>query len=227
MLKECRSHGYFRGEICPLCGDEAKFLLSDEEVESLGRTMAGVLRHFPERYGLEMDAHGWVDLRDFLTAIQIRNKRFKFLRPHHVIGLVETDPKGRYQFEDGKLRATYGHSRDVDLDLPTEGIPDVLFYPTTEEEIHLLLEAGLRPADRKMVHLSTTYEAAMEAGRVRSENPVILEVDAKAARAGGTVIMMAGKTVCTTKEVPAEVLRRSTRVEEELPPGDSGSGTSP
>src|SRR5256885_15738827 len=131
MLKECRSHGYFREEFCPHCGDEGKFLLNDEEVEILGRTMAGVLRHFPERYGLEMDAHGWVDLRDFLTAVQIRNRRFRFLRQHHVVGLIETDPKGRYQFDDGKIRATYGHSKDLDLDLPTEGIPDVLYYPTT------------------------------------------------------------------------------------------------
>ena len=220
MMKECRSHGYFRAEVCPLCGDEGKFLLNDEEVETLGRTMAGVLRHFPERYGLEMDAHGWVDLRDFLTAVQIRNKRFKFLRPHHVIGLIETDPKGRYQFEDGKIRATYGHSMDIDLDLPTEGIPDVLYYPTTDEESHLLLEAGLRPSDRKMVHLSATFEAAMEAGRVRIQAPVILEIDTKGARAAGTVIMKAGKTVYTTKEVPGEFLKRSQRVEEELPPSD-------
>jgi putative RNA 2'-phosphotransferase len=223
MLKECRSHGYFRAEVCPLCGDEGKFLLNDEEVETVGRTMAGVLRHFPERYGLEMDNRGWVDLRDFLTAIQIRNKRFKFLRPHHVIGLIETDPKGRYQFEDGKIRATYGHSIDIELDLPTEGIPDVLFYPTTEEEAHLLLEAGLRPSDRKMVHLSATYEAAMEAGRVRIQNPTILEIDTKAARAAGTVIMKAGKTVYTTKEVPGEFLKRSQRVEEELPPSEDAS----
>src|SRR5688572_22433977 len=94
MLKECRSHGYFREEFCPHCGSEGKFLLNDEEVELLGRTMAGVLRHFPQRYGLEMDAHGWVDLRDFLTAVQIRNRRFRFLRQHHVVGLIETDPKG-------------------------------------------------------------------------------------------------------------------------------------
>ncbi len=227
MLKECRSHGYFRDEICPLCGDEGKFLLNDEEVETLGRTMAGVLRHFPERYGLEMDEHGWVDLRDFLTAVQIRNKRFKFLRPHHVIGLIETDPKGRYQFEDGKIRATYGHSMDIALDLPTEGIPDVLFYPTTEEECHLLLEAGLRPSDRKMVHLSATFEAALEAGRVRIQAPVILEIDAKSARAAGTVIMKAGKTVYTTKEVPGEFLKRSARVEEELPPSEGAGQPTP
>ncbi len=227
MLKECRSHGYFRAELCPLCGDEGKFLLNDEEVESVGRTMAGVLRHFPERYGLEMDTHGWVDLRDFLTAVQIRNKRFKFLRPHHVIGLIETDPKGRYQFEDGKIRATYGHSMDIDLDLPTEGIPDVLFFPTTDEEAHLLLEAGLRPSDHKMVHLSATFEAAMEAGRVRIQAPVILEIDAKAARAAGTVIMKAGKTVYTTKEVPGEFLKRSARVEEELPPSEGAGEPAP
>ncbi len=224
MLKECRSHGYYRDEFCPHCGSEGKFLLHNEEVETLGRTMAGVLRHFPERYGLEMDAHGWVDLRDFLTAIQIRNRRFRFVRQHHVVGLIETDPKGRYQFEDGKIRATYGHSMDVDLDLPTEGIPDILFYPTTEEETHLLMDAGLRPSDRKMVHLSATFEAAMEAGRVRIQAPVILEIDAKAAREGGVVIHKAGKTVYTSKEVPGEFLRRSTRVEEELPsspPADS------
>src|SRR5438128_12631919 len=123
MLKECRSHGYFREELCPHCGSEGKFLLNDEEVELLGRTMAGVLRHFPERYGLEMDAHGRVDLRDFLTAIQIPNRRFLFVRQHHVVGLIETDPKGRDQFEDGRHPATYGRSMRVDLDLANERSP--------------------------------------------------------------------------------------------------------
>lgn len=227
MLKECRSHGYFREEYCPVCGEDAKFLLNDQEVELLGRTMAGVLRHFPQRYGLEMDEHGWVDLRDFITAVQIRNKRFRFLRPHHIIGLIETDPKGRYQFLDGKIRATYGHSLEVELDLPTEGIPDVLYYPTTEEELHLLVEAGLRPSDRKMVHLSATYETAMEAGRVRSQSPVILDVDAKAARESGVVIQKAGKTVYTVKEVPGEFLHRSQRVEEELPSSQGPSDSAP
>jgi len=102
--------------------------------------------------------------------------------------------------------------------LPTDGIPDVLFYPTTEEESHLLMEAGLRPSDRKMVHLSATFEAALEAGRVRIAQPLILEIDAKTARESGVVIHRAGKTVYTSKEIPNEFLRRSTHVEEELSP---------
>ena len=218
MLSECHSHGFYRDEVCPLCGTKGKFLLNAEEVEMLGRTMAGVLRHFPERYGLEIDKNGWVDLRDFITGLQVRNRRLRFLKPHHVVGLIETDPKGRYQFREGLIRATYGHTLDVDLDLPTENIPDVLFYPTTEGGMPLLMAAGLKPSDRKMVHLSRTYEAALEAGRVRNPDPIILEIDAKGARAAGSVIMKAGKTVYLVHEVPPEFLRRAERVEEELPP---------
>jgi len=202
-----------------MCGaSNTRFLLKDEEIDSLGRTMAGVLRHFPDRYGLEMDANGWIDLHDFITALSIRNKRFRFLKPNHILGLIQTDPKGRYEFRDGRIRATYGHSLDVDLDLPTENIPDVLFYPTSEEELSVLLGAGLRPSDRKMVHLSGTFNAALEAGRVRIQVPVIIEIDAKEARTSGIVIKKAGKTVYLTTEVPPEYLKRSDRAEEELPP---------
>ncbi len=187
--------------------------------------MAGVLRHFPERYGVEMDKNGWVDLRDFITALQLKNRRFKFIKPHHIIGLVETDAKGRYQFREGKLRATYGHSLDVEMDLPTHDVPEALYYPATPDECGVLLEAGLMPSDRKMVHLSASPESAMEAGKVRVANPIILVVDAKAATLSGVVIMKAGKTVYTTKEVPAEFLSKFEgvileRVEEELTPED-------
>lgn len=208
MLKECNSHGFFRGEICPNCGEKGKFLLNERELNVLGRTMAHILRHSPQQYGLEMDEHGWVDLRDLVTAVQIRHKKFRFLKPHHIIALVQTDPKGRYQFEEGRVRATYAHSIDLDLDLPTEDIPAVLYYPTTEEECTILLEIGLRPADRQWVHISDTLESATEAGQVRTAHPVILEVDAERARQEGVVIKKAGKFIYITKEVPPEYLTR-------------------
>ena len=216
MLKECASHGYFRDEFCPLCGSKARFLLNDEEVEMIGRTMAGVLRHFPKTYGLEMEANGWVNLRDFITALGMRNRRLRFVKTHHIVGLIETDAKGRYQYVDGRIRATYGHSLDLDLDLPTEDIPEMLYYPTTEEKLPVVLETGLKPEDRKMVHLSLSWDAAYEAGSVRSKSPIILEVDASGAQTGGTTIMRAGKTVFLAKEVPPSFLKRSGRVPEEI-----------
>ena len=209
MLRECREHGYFRGEECSICGEEGKFLASESELDNIGRLMAGVLRHFPERFGLTMDDHGWLDMREFITAVQLRRRDFHWLRPHHIHAVIETDPKGRYQFKNGAIRATYGHSFDVDLELPSTDIPDALFYPTTEEEVDIVLETGIRPSDRKKVHLSKTFMDAEVAGKHRVEEPIILSVDAKKAIDEGIVIQKAGKTVFVTDLIPAEFIKKA------------------
>ena len=214
MLRECGEHGYYRGENCPICGEPGKFLMSEQELEQLGRTLAGVLRHFPERFGLDMDEQGFVNLRDFISAMRDNNRRYHWLRPHHVVAIIETDPKGRYQISNDLMRATYGHSLELDLKLPTDNIPDFLYYPATSEETDIILETGLHPSDRKMVHLSRTYQDAFNAGRVRVEVPVILEIDATAAIEAGNVISLAGKTVFLTYEIPPEFL--SKKEEEEI-----------
>jgi putative RNA 2'-phosphotransferase len=206
MLRECRTHGYFRDHVCPSCSAEGRFLMNDREVEQIGRTMAGVLRHFPERFSLKMNEHGWVDLMDFVTALQIRQNKFRWIRMHHIMAIIETDPKGRYEFKDGSIRATYGHSINVDLDLSTENIPSILYYPTTKEEVNILLETGLKPSDRKMVHLSGSYEIATEAGKVRVSDPVILKIDAKKAITKGFVIKKAGKSIFLTEAVPHQFI---------------------
>ena len=208
MLKECREHGYFRAETCPVCGDEGRFLMNTEELDRLSRTMAGVLRHFPERFDLQMDSHGFVSLRDFVNAIQRKQHRYHWVRPHHVIAIIETDNKGRYEYRDGMIRATYAHSFEVELDHPAGAAPDTLYYPTTPEEVDIVLEVGLKPSDRKMVHLSKGVGDAVNAGRVRTEAPVILEVDAKGAAEDGILIQKAGKTVYLTTDVPPKYLKR-------------------
>ena len=214
MLRECGEHGYFRGETCPICGEPGKFLLSEQELDQLGRTLAGVLRHFPERFGLDMDEQGFVSIRGFINALRDSNRRYHWLRPHHIVAIIETDPKGRYQISNDLMRATYGHSLELDLKLPTENIPDHLYYPATQEEADIILETGLRPSDRKMVHLSRTYQDALNAGKVRVEAPIILEIDSAAAIAAGNVISQAGKTVFLAQEIPPEFLSR--KEEEEV-----------
>ncbi len=215
MLKECRTHGYFRLEECPICGEQGRFLMNEEELDKLGRTMAGVLRHFPERYGLRMNKQGWVDLEDFINEVRNKQRRFRWLKAHHVLAIIDTDPKGRYQFRDGMIRATYAHSVNVELDLPTRGIPEFLYFPTTKEEKEILLETGLMPSDRKKVHLSKTIESAVVAGKVRDPEPLIFEINAKAMTDEELVIKKAGNTVYVAEEVPANYLRLME--EEEIP----------
>ncbi|MFH1101070.1 MAG: RNA 2'-phosphotransferase [Methanobacteriota archaeon] len=208
MLAECDDHGFYRGESCPVCGEKGKFLMNDTELDSLGRIMAGVLRHFPEKMGLAIDGHGWVDLSSFLKAISVSRSGFHWLRTNHIEAVILTDPKGRYQIDGGMIRATYGHSIDVNLDdLPLAEI-DEFFYPVTEEEMDLILEGGLRPVDRKKVHLSGSMEKALEAGRVRSDEPLILRIDGGKAKQDGIRIYHAGKDVYITDSIDAKYLSK-------------------
>ena len=208
MLRECKEHGYFRAEYCPVCGQEGRFLMNSEELDRMSRTLAGVLRHFPERFDLEVDRYGFVDLRAFVNAVQSKQRRYHWLRPHHVLAIIETDNKGRYEFRDGKIRATYAHSFEVELDSSNVGIPDSLYYPATEEEVDIIIETGIKPSDRKRVHLSKTVGDAVNAGRVRTETPVILEVDVKSATEDGVVIQKAGKTVYLAEEIGPKYLKK-------------------
>jgi len=208
LLRECREHGFFRAEYCPVCGEEGRFLMNTEELDRMSRTLAGVLRHFPERFDLEVDRYGYVDLHTFVHAIQAKQRRYHWLRPHHVLAIIETDNKGRYEHKDGRIRATYAHSFDVDLDPSNVGIPDTLYYPATEEEVDIILETGIKPSDRKRVHLSKSIGDAANAGRVRTESPVILEVDVRLASDEGVVIQKAGKTVYLAEEIAPKYLKK-------------------
>lgn len=183
--------------------------MNEQELDKVGRTLAGALRHFPESFNLDMDEQGFVDMREFVSALKQRNDRYHWLRPHHIIAVIETDPKGRYQISNNEMRATYGHSIDLELNLPTNNIPEELYYPTTPEEVDIILETGLKPSDRSMVHLSKTYEKAVEAGQVRVDSPVILAIDTEEAIQAGFEIQEAGKTVYLAKEIPPEYLSRA------------------
>jgi putative RNA 2'-phosphotransferase len=208
MLAECEEHGYYRGESCSLCGEKGKFFMNDREINAFSRIMAGALRHFPDKLGLMMDGRGWVDISSLIDAIGTSRSGFNWLRPYHIEALVETDPRGRYQIYGGMVRATYGHSIDVNLDdLPVADIDD-FYYPVTEEEADIILEGGLYPIDRTKVHLSGSIEKAIEAGRVRTDNPFILRIDGAAAKKDGVKIYHAGKDVYITDCIDAKYISK-------------------
>lgn len=208
MLAKCSEHGYFRDELCPICNREGKFIMNDQEINSLSRIMAGTLRHFPEKIGVMMDGYGWVEISELIEAIGTGRSGFDWLKKHHIEALAETDPRGRYQVDGGMIRATYGHTIDVNLDDLPEAEIDEFFYPVTEEEADMVIEGGLHPADRKKVHLSGTLQKAREAGQVRTENPLILKIDGKMAKKDGIKIFHAGRDVYITNGLDAKYISK-------------------
>ena len=110
----------------------------------------------------------------------------------------------RYQVEDDRIRARYGHSINVELDFP-ENTQPMLFYGTSEEESDIILNAGIRPQSQTYVHLSKTLESAVAAACVHTDRPVILRIDAEGMQSKGIQILDASP-LCLTLEVPPEFI---------------------
>lgn len=209
-LCECikHGHGYYRGRKCQYCDEPGELLFSARNLDSFTRILAGVLRHFPDRFELEMDLHGWVEVAELADTLKRHRHNLRFLTPRHVEAVVDTDEKGRYQLESGRVRATYAHSLELDLDLPTDDIPSQLFFAASQDDAKSILERGLFPGDRQMVHLSRTRINSLEAGHHIIGKPVVLIIDTEAAIAGGNPIMRAGTTVFVTKLVEVSHISR-------------------
>ena len=177
------------------------------ERNSLARRLALVLRHAPENFDLEMDINGWIDVKEIIRQFKKQGgKRFHWLRPHHFAAISETDPKGRYEIRGNTIRATYGHTVEIELDLPTDNIPDSLFYPCNPAEAENIMEVGISPSGRAHVHLSASIRSAAEAGQVHFPLPTILEVDTAQMNAAGETIWHAGVTVYLVDSVPPQYI---------------------
>ncbi|HII31459.1 MAG TPA: RNA 2'-phosphotransferase, partial [Candidatus Poseidoniaceae archaeon] len=87
--------------------------MSDREAGSLGRMLALVLRHAPEKFNVEMDINGWVSTRELADSISSQRRHYHWLRGWHFEAIASADEKGRYQVEGEMIRATYGHSIEI------------------------------------------------------------------------------------------------------------------
>ena len=177
-----------------------------DKITSLGRSLALVLRHAPEKFNVDMDINGWVETRELSKAIADSRRHLHWVRAWHFEAIANADEKGRWQVENEMVRATYGHSIEIELDLPTDDIPDALYWPCEATEVESLLKFGILSGDRKHIHLSRTIENALEAGHVRITRPSVIEVDTIRAIADGHTIYRAGTTVFLTEEVPPSAL---------------------
>ena len=102
-----------------------------------------------------------------------------------VMEIVEKGDRKRFEIREDKIRATYGHTIAVKLELEEDKTAKLLYHGTTPDAASKILRKGLKPMKRRWVHLSPTIGIAKEVGLRRTRKPVILEIDAEAARKKG------------------------------------------
>lgn len=161
------------------------------------------LRHQPERIGLTLDEAGWVEIDTLLAAAAAHGFPVTREELDHV---VAANDKQRFAIEGARIRASQGHSVDVELGLPPATPPPYLYHGTVARYLDAIRTAGLRPMSRHDVHLSADRETATRVG-ARRGRPVVLSVDAGAMHRAGHVFHVSANGVWLTKAVPPQYLR--------------------
>jgi putative RNA 2'-phosphotransferase len=170
----------------------------------ISKILSLLLRHKPEKAGIELDKNGWVDVTVLINNFSEKFFPIDFEKLQLV---VEQDNKQRYAFNSDKtkIRANQGHSIPVDLDLQPSVPPDILYHGTVERFIQSIRTDGLRKGNRQYVHLSKDRETAKNVGNRRG-NAIILEIQAEKMISEGFLFYLSENKVWLTDFVPAKYI---------------------
>lgn len=145
--------------------------------------MSLVLRHKPETIGLHLDEQGWVAVDELIEKMNAKGADVDMAVIQQI---VTTNDKKRFAFNEDKsrIRASQGHSIEVDLKLEPVTPPGILYHGTAVRFLQSILKDGLLKQNRQHVHLTAVKETAIAVGS-RHGKPVVLEVNAaEMAKAG-------------------------------------------
>ncbi|APE43242.1 RNA--NAD 2'-phosphotransferase [Sulfitobacter alexandrii] len=171
---------------------------------SPSRLLTLVLRHEPEKIGIQLDAAGWTDVPLLLRAMKRQGQAISLAELEAIVG---EDNKSRFTLSDDKkrIRAAQGHSVPVDLGLSPQLPPPVLYHGTARHYLDPIFVEGLVPGGRQLVHLSSDVETATRVGG-RHGKAVVLSVDCEAMVTEGHEFLVADNGVWLTASVPAKFL---------------------
>jgi putative RNA 2'-phosphotransferase len=164
-----------------------------------------VLRHKPEAAGIALDENGWVNVDELLSGCK---KHGHPLTLEQLLEVVETNDKKRFALNENgtKIRASQGHSVEVDLKLEAKMPPTVLYHGTATRFMGLIEKEGLKKMTRQHVHLSATQETAQKVG-ARHGKPIIYTVDAAKMHQDGFTFFLSENGVWLVDSVPMEYLK--------------------
>lgn len=162
------------------------------------------LRHNPDALDLELDPGGWADVDTLIERARADGRSLNRSLLKRVIAAGE---KTRFTLseDETKIRANYGHSIDVDLELEPTVPPPHLYHGTARSALSAIREEGLRPQSRQYVHLSTTRDEATAVGQRHGE-PVVLTVHAADLHDAGYALYRSTDAVWLTRRVPPRFL---------------------
>ena len=175
----------------------------------MSKFLSLVLRHQPQVIGLNLDVNGWADVKELIEKANDyqKQKHYDLLDLPLLEVIVRDNNKKRFAFnaDKTKIRASQGHSINIDLDLKEKDPPDFLYHGTATKFLDIIKREGLKKMSRNHVHLSLDTIVAKKVGE-RHGIPVILRVKAKEMKDNGIKFYCSDNGVWLTDDIPAQYI---------------------
>ena len=178
--------------------------MTDKETIKTSKFLSLILRHEPEVVGLKLDEAGWVSVDELLAAVNRHGTALTLAQLQHI---VATSDKKRFAFsEDGqRIRASQGHSVEVDLQYAAQTPPEILYHGTATRFLDGIRKDGLQRMARHDVHLSAETKVTFQVGG-RHGKPVLLTIRAGEMHRAGFVFRCSANGVWLANHVPPQFI---------------------
>ena len=178
--------------------------MTDKETIRISKFLSLILRHEPERVGLTLDNAGWVSVEELLQAVNRHGVSLTLEQLQHI---VATSDKKRFAFsEDGlRIRASQGHSVEVDLQYTQQAPPEILYHGTATRFLDSIRQQGLQRMQRHHVHLQAETATALQVGS-RHGKSVLLTIRAGEMHRAGHVFYCSDNRVWLVDHVPPQFI---------------------
>jgi putative RNA 2'-phosphotransferase len=182
-------------------------MINDKKLTHISKFLSLVLRHQPQTIGIQLDQNGWTDIDELLDKANNYGINFDRELLNHI---VATNSKKRFAFNDtlDKIRASQGHSVDVELGYTNQKPPEILFHGTGEKSVQSIWDTGLEKRNRQHVHLSSDIEIAIKVGQ-RHGRPFVFTVLAEQMHFDKFEFFISDNGVWLTDNVPTKYLKRN------------------
>lgn len=181
-------------------------MVSEKQQTHISKFLSLVLRHKPETIGIQLDQNGWIDISELIEKSNKYGVQFDIETLNHI---VATNSKNRFAFNDkcDKIRASQGHSLEIELGYTNQKPPEILFHGTSEKSVQSILEKGLERQNRQHVHLSSDIDTAAKVGQ-RHGKPFVFLVLAEQMHKDNFQFFISDNGVWLTNNVPTKYLKK-------------------
>lgn len=172
----------------------------------ISKLLSYVLRHHPEEVHIILDENGYAKVDDLIENINTyKDKNITFADLEEI---VDNNNKKRFAFNDDKtlIRASQGHSINVDVELEKKIPPDILFHGTDRKFLDSINQKGLLPLSRLYVHLSSDIETAKNVGKRHGKDLIVFSINTKKMHEDGIEFFISQNLVWLVKNVDNKYL---------------------